>query len=124
MHRVRFVIAVLAVPALVILVRGLLGLWLVTLLRVWLVLRRVLTLVLVPGRRVLLVLLRLLWLVLWLNRGGACLREHGMAGMAVLAVNGVAGVARGAVGDKGISAVCAYPLSPQVLCAAFRAGNC
>ena len=47
-----------------------------------------------------------------------------MAGMAVLAVDCVAGVARGAVGDKGIPAVCAHPLSAQVLCAAFGAGNC
>jgi hypothetical protein len=47
-----------------------------------------------------------------------------MAGMAVLTIDIVAGVARGTVGYKGISAVCAYPLSPQVLCAAFRAGNC
>jgi len=56
-YRVWFIIAVLAVRSLVILVWGLLGLRLVTLLRVWLVLRRVLTLVRVSGRRVLRVLL-------------------------------------------------------------------
>ena len=91
MHRVRFIIAVLAIPGLVVLVRGLLGLWLVPLLRIrrvlWRVLWRILTLVLVPGRRV---LLWLLWLILWLNGWGAGMREHGMAGMAVLAVGGVA----------------------------------
>jgi len=95
MHRVRFIITVLAIPGLVVLVRGLLGLWLVPLLRIrrvlwrvlWRILWRILTLVLVPGRRV---LLWLLWLILWLNGWGAGMREHGMAGMAVLAVGGVA----------------------------------
>ena len=73
---------------------------------------------------VLLVLRRLLRRVWWLCRWGPCMLEYGMAGVAVLAIDGVASVARGAIGDKGITAVCAYPLSPQVLCAAFRAGNC
>jgi len=111
-HRVRFIIAVLAIPALGILVRGLLGLWRVALLRVRVVLRRVL---------LVLLRLRLVW---WLNGGGTCMREHGMTGMAVLAVDGVAGVARWAIGYKGIPAVCAYPLSSQILRAAFGARNC
>ena len=121
MYRVRFIIAVLAVPGLVILVRWLLGLWLVPLLRIRRILRRVLTLVLVPGRRV---LLWLLWLILRLNRWGAGRREHGMAGMAVLAVGGISRMTRGAIAGKGIPAVCAYPLSYQVLSAALRAGDC
>ena len=116
MHRVRFIIDVLAIPALGILVRGLLGLWWVALLRIRVVLRRVLL--------VLLRLLWLLWLVWWLNGAGACMREHGMTGVAVLAVDCVAGLARGAVGYKGISAVSAYPLTTQILGAAFGAGNC
>ena len=90
MYRVRFIIAILAITGLVVLVWWLLGLWLVPLLRIRRVLRRVLTLVRVPGRRV---LLRLLWLILRLNRWGAGMREHGMTGMAVLAVGGVACVA-------------------------------
>ena len=127
MYGVRFIVAILVIAALVILVWGLLGLRRVALLRIrLLVMRRVLTLVLVSGRRVLRVLLlgRLLWLVWRLNRGSARLRQHCVAGVAVLAVDRIAGMARGAVGDKGVAAVCAYPLSPQVLCAAFRAGNC
>ena len=130
MHRVWFIVAVLAITGLVILVWGLLGLWLVTLLRVWLVLWRILALVRVPGRRVLRILLvllrllRLLRLILWWNGWCARMQEHGMACVAVLAVGGIGRMARGAVGDKRIAAVSAYPLSPQVLCAAFRAGNC
>ena len=113
MHRVGFIIAILAIPALAVLVRGLLGLWRVTLRCIWLLLWRIL-----------LVLLWLLWLIWRLSGGRACMREHGMTGMAVLAVDCVTCVAGGAVGDKGIPAVCAHPLSSQVLCAAFRAGNC
>jgi len=112
-YRVRFIIAVLRISALVILVWRLLGLRRVPLLPVRLVLRRVLPLVLMTGRwiltlflvtgrrvlrvlRVLLILLRLLRLlrlVLLLDRGSACMREKGMAGMAVLAVGSVAGMA-------------------------------
>jgi len=50
--------------------------------------------------------------------------ESSMAGVAILAVDGVAGMAGWAIDDKRVSTVRAYPLSPQVLRAAFRAGYC
>jgi hypothetical protein len=93
-YRVRFIITVLAIPALVILVWGLLCLRLVTLLCIRLVLRRVLTLVSCGWiLRVLLLGLWLLWLVWRLDSGAACMREHFVAGMTVLAIGRVACVA-------------------------------
>ena len=94
MYRVRFIIAVLTISALVILVWGLLGRRLVTLLRVRLVLRGVLSLVSCGWiLRVLLLGLWLLWLVWRLDSGAACMREHCVAGMTVLAIGRVACVA-------------------------------
>ena len=135
MYGIGFVIAVLAVSGLVVLVGRLLG-WITGRLVWWVlcVLWGVLALVSLPGRvlrilRVLRIWLRLLGLgllglILRLSRRSTSVRENCMAGVAILAVDGVAGMAGWTIDDKRISAVGAYPLSPQVLCAALRAGSC
>ncbi len=105
--------------------RGILALVRITGRVLWM-LRWVLALFRVPGRvlRILRVWLRLLRLVLRLRGWNACMQENCMAGVAILAVGCVGGMTGVAVGDKRISAVGAHPLSPQVLCAALRAGSC